>query len=159
MKAGQQALFTMDPDLDFETHLPPFSDALLNSVQALAFLVWGEFDLDLHWRLSNMPDPMVLSTCCGGELVAFKAGYAMTQAKYYSWLGAVHPDHRRRGLASRLTEMQHAWLVGRAYTTVETAADKDNTAMAQVNLRHGFVPHGVRTEPQRVQILYSKSLP
>ena len=154
-----QEILTTVAGMEFEAHLPPFDDRLLGSVRDLAFLVWGEFDLDLQWRLSSMPNPMVLSASSSGHLLAFKCGYALTQTRYYSWLGAVHPDHRRQGLASRLTEMQHAWLAGRAYTAAETAADKDNTAMAALNLRHGFVPHGLRTEPQRIQILYAKQLP
>ena len=46
---------------------------------------------------------------------AYKIGYAMTQTKYYSWLGGVRPDQRRQGLASELMERQHNWAAAQGY--------------------------------------------
>jgi predicted GNAT superfamily acetyltransferase len=106
-----------------------------------------------------MPDVSVFLATSDSRLVGFKAGYAVGERKYYSWLGGVHPDFRRRGIAAELMQRQHRWLAERGYAVVETAVEQENTAMAQANLRHGFSVCGVRTEPQRVQILFSKPLP
>jgi RimJ/RimL family protein N-acetyltransferase len=65
---------------------------------------------------------------------------------------------RRRGIAAQLMVLQHAWLVERGYSVVETATNQENHAMTQVNLRHGFSICGVRSEPNRTQILFSKVL-
>jgi len=145
-------------DIEVTLHSLPFGSALIEELAAIGSLVFGESDLDLAWRLSHMPEASVFCAGSQGRLVGFKAGYAMTERKYYSWLGGVHPDFRRRGIASVLMDRQHRWLVERGYAVVETAANQENHAMAQANLRRGFSVCGVRTEPHRVQILYSKEL-
>ena len=83
-----------------------------------------------------MPDVSALLAIAAGSIVGYKVGYAKSQRKYYSWLGGVDPEFRRRGIASELMQRQHEWIAARGYTVVETAADQNNTAMAQVNLRH-----------------------
>jgi ribosomal protein S18 acetylase RimI-like enzyme len=146
-------------EIEFRLHLPPFDSNLIEDLVVLGSLVFGQSDPRyVTWRLSHMPDVSAFCATSEGQLVGFKAGYAMTERKYYSWLGGVHPDFRRRGIASELMDRQHRWLVQRGYSIVETAANQENHAMAQANLRHGFSICGVRTEPQRIQILYSKSL-
>jgi predicted GNAT superfamily acetyltransferase len=108
--------------------------------------------------MRHMPDLSVFCALDGEEVVGFKAGYAMTQTKYYSWLGGVLPEYCHKGIASALMSQQHDWLASRNYHAIETAVNQDNYAMAQVNLRHGFEVCGVRTEPHRVQILFSRQL-
>ena len=90
--------------------------------------------------------------------MAFKLGYAMTQAKYYSWLGGVHPAARRQGLAALLMEKQHGWVASRGYRMIETSTDEDNVAMSRLNLAHGFEEAGWRQEPGRRQTLFIKAL-
>jgi hypothetical protein len=46
----------------------------------------------------------------------------------------------------------------REYTVVETSANQENVAMAQVNLRHGFAVCGIRVKAARTQAWYSKAL-
>ena len=146
-------------DIEFGLHLPPFASGLIEELVALSLRVFGQLaPRYVTWRLAHMPDVSAFCATSAGQLVGFKAGYAMTELKYYSWLGGVHPDFRRRGIASELMERQHRWLVQRGYAMVETAVNQENLAMAQANLRHGFSVCGVRTDPQRIQILYSKVL-
>ena len=44
-----------------------------------------------------MPEASVFCARAGAALVGFKAGYAVAERKYCSWLGAVHPQWRRQG--------------------------------------------------------------
>jgi predicted GNAT superfamily acetyltransferase len=146
-------------DIEFRLVQPPFDSTAIEELVGLSSDVFGKSDASyVTWRMSHMPDFSVFCATSDGQLVGFKAGYALSERKYYSWLGGVHPDFRRRGIASELMVRQHRWLVQRGYSIVETAANQDNHAMAQANLRHGFSICGVRTEPQRIQILYSKLL-
>jgi ribosomal protein S18 acetylase RimI-like enzyme len=143
----------------FGVELPPFDSGVVERLVALGAAVFGRSDPNyVVWRLTHMPDVSVFCASVDSRLVAFKAGYAVGERKYYSWLGGVHPDLRGQGIASALMDRQHRWLAERGYAVVETAVDQENTAMAQANLRHGFSVCGVRTEPQRVQILFSKAL-
>lgn len=138
---------------------PPLDAAVVANLVDLSAVVFGRSDPQyVHWRVAHMPDVSVVYATTDGRLVGFKAGYAVGERKYYSWLGGVHPEFRRQGIASELMIRQHRWLAERGYTLVETAVDQENQAMAQANLRHGFSVCGVRTEPHRVQILFSKRL-
>lgn len=105
-----------------------------------------------------MPNASAVCAYIGDELIGFKLGYAMTQTKYYSWLGGVHASARRAGVASKLLELQHHWLRESGYITVETSANQENASMAQLNLKNGFHVCGTRIEPHRVQVLFAKVL-
>lgn len=139
--------------------LPPFDDGLPDAVSRICEAVFGSAEPHrIRWRLTHMPDASVLAVRDGEQMVAFKAGYAVSDTKYYSWLGGVLPDYRRRGLASALMERQHAWLRARGYGMVETATNQDNRAMAAANLKHGFLIAGTRRNPDNTQILFLKAL-
>lgn len=44
-----------------------------------------------------------------GQVVAYKVGYAETEARFYSWIGGVLPEHRRACWATRLLHHQEEW--------------------------------------------------
>ena len=105
-----------------------FADRLLD----LSIAVFGDDDrLDGSWRLQNMPDLSSITARDGNQLVGFKLGYAATSKRYYSWLGGVHPEHRRRGIALALMERQHEWIKSRGYQVIETEVAQANHGMAQ----------------------------
>jgi len=146
-------------DINFRLQLPPYSAEFVEELVALNNLIFGDIDPNyVRWRLDNMPHTSTFYAESASELTAYKIGYAMTQTKYYSWLGGVHPDHRREGLASELMKRQHNWAAEQGYQLIETSANKENVAMARLNLSHGFTICGTRAEPDRVQVLYLKIL-
>ena len=146
-------------DINFCLQLPPYSAEFVQELVALNNLIFGDIDPNyVRWRLDNMPHTSTFYAESASELTAYKIGYAMTQTKYYSWLGGVHPDHRREGLASELMKRQHNWAAEQGYQLIETSANKENVAMARLNLSHGFTICGTRAEPDRIQVLYLKIL-
>lgn len=74
----------------------------------------------------------------GGRLIGFKLGYRRGATLFYSWLGGVHPDARRQGVAQRLMTAQHAWARSRGYAQIETRTRAENRAMIIANLKGGF---------------------
>ena len=92
----------------------------------------------LGWRLENMPDVTVFIMFDEDRLIGYKAGYATAYDRYYSWLGAVHPDFQRQGVARRLMQAQHDWLTASRFTLLETQVTKSNDAMLDLNLSSGF---------------------
>ena len=105
-----------------------------------------------------MPNASAIIARSQTRLVGFKLGYAMTESKYYSWLGGVHVGSRRNGIARQLMRLQHEWAQERGYALLETSTDQGNVAMSLVNLQEGFAVCGTRCEPRRLQILYLKQL-
>ena len=66
-----------------------------------------------------MPDATLWQAKTSEQLVGFKAGYAQTRNRYYSWLGAVAPEYRRQGIASQLMASQHEWSIKNGYESIE----------------------------------------
>lgn len=144
--------------MQYLTSLTPLPALLVQEISELSELVFSPPTIDHHWRLQRMPEVSVFYARSDRRLIAFKAGYAVAQRKYYSWLGAVHPDYRHRGIARQLTGMQHAWLVEHGYGAVETSSRADNSIMAHLNLTTGFIMQGTKLEPHGLQVLWSKRL-
>lgn len=143
--------------IEFTLELPPFSPSLIAELGSLSEAVFLSPVTDIQWRLEKMPCASVFCARSGSQLIGFKAGYAMSQTKYYSWLGGAHPEFRLKGVASKLMERQHEWLQACGYKLLETATDQDNLPMYKLNQKHGLVVCGLRNEPHRVQVLFSKS--
>ena len=139
--------------------LRPLSSQQIYEIATLSTLVFAPPAIDYEWRLTQMPDTSAFVALDAERLIGFKAGYAIAERKYYSWLGAVHPDFRNRGIATQLAHAQHAWLVQRRYTAVETATLADNLAMAKLNLNMGFLVVGSKLESHGLKVLWAKCLP
>jgi len=106
-----------------------------------------------------MPDFTLFEAREQHRLIGCKMGYAHTQTRYYSWLGGVRVDFRRRGIATELMHRQHLWLQENGYQTVETGARQDNHEMAKLNLASGFAVVGIRYKGQVPDVIYEKRLP
>jgi ribosomal protein S18 acetylase RimI-like enzyme len=144
--------------IEYTIELPPFSADFFRELSGLCGTVFKDPVNDLRWRLENMPCPTVVCARASGRFVGFKAGYAMSPSRYYSWLGGVQPDSQRQGIASHLMELQHELVRRRGFEFIETATYEGNVAMSRANLKHGFAICGLRSKPNRVQVLFSKCL-
>jgi len=138
--------------------LPPFADSQFDELAHLSALLFPGPAIAHRWRLSRMPDASVFIAHDGERLIGFKAGYAVTEHRYYSWLGGVHPDCRQQGIATQLAHAQHRWAAERGYTVVETASRAENHAMARLNMDLGFSVEGSKSEPQGLKVLWAKGL-
>ena len=137
---------------------PPFTDVQFEQLARLSAQVFPGPAIEHRWRLSRMPDASVFVAQDAEQLIGFKAGYALTEQRYYSWLGGVHSGWHRQGIASRLAKAQHQWLAEQGYTTVETATRAENAAMARLNLALGFLVEGSKNEAQGMKVLWAKRL-
>lgn len=103
--------------------------------------------LEQHDRfLSELMDALsdrehlVVGAFSADALVGYKLGYRTGNRNecFYSWLGGVHPHHRRKGLARAMSRFQHSWAAERGYVYVETHTWGDNAGMLILNLQEGF---------------------
>lgn len=94
----------------------------------------------------------------GERVVGFKLGYAERRARFYSWLGGVHPEFRRMGIARRLMRAQHDWCRAEGFELVETATTNAFRPMLFLNLHSGFDIVGTRVIDGQLSILMSKHL-
>lgn len=74
----------------------------------------------------------------GTKVIGYKIGYELTNEKFYSWLGGVHPDYRHLGVASKLMNMQHCHLRKKGYKVVQTKTLNKWRSMLILNIKSGF---------------------
>ncbi len=92
------------------------------------------------------------------RMVGFKVGYALAPTRYYSWLGGIHPEHRRQGIALGLMGRQHHWARSQGYKSVETTLVHTNAPMLQLNLRAGLEIVGTYLWNERTRVIMAGDL-
>lgn len=141
----------------------PFSPVFLSEFIETAKRVFGhDADSDwfgsLKWRLENMPDATVFTATKEARLAGFKAGYAIAEDRYYSWLGGVDPDFRGRGIAKELMSRQHQWLSESRFRLLETHVEQGNERMIQLNLDGGLSVVGLFLKDGKPYFMMQKKL-
>ena len=121
-------------------------DARSQPLAPLCARVFPSFEPPYLDRLTHVDEPLLCRALVGDELIGFKLGYRRGPTLFYSWLGGVDPDFRRRGIADALSLLQHDTLATRGYRFVETRTRAANAAMLIVNLRAGFMITGYETD-------------
>jgi len=137
----------------------PLKEPLLIEVTGLMQKIFGSYgEQEGSWRFVHMPDATLCQARLNAQLIGFKAGYAHTRSRYYSWLGAVLPEYRRQGIAAQLMASQHSWLRKNGYMSIETSAREKNEAMRRLNKSSGFREVGKRQKGDETDIIYEKHL-
>lgn len=119
----------------FSTLTPELNDELIKLCQE-ALIDFNEEAFLAKFK--NQKNMTVFCFYYEQELVGFKAGYELDEAKYYSWLGAVLKPYRKLGVAKALMQEQHAWAKSQNYSLMQTKSDNRHKMMMQLNLKEGF---------------------
>ena len=72
------------------------------------------------------------------QVAGFKFGYEQEDGAFYSWLGGVHPNFQRRGIAKALMDHQHNLVKELGYKLIRTYSRNEKMAMLLLNLQSGF---------------------
>lgn len=76
---------------------------------------------ELKKRLNGKPH-LILVASEGEDIVGFKIGYARSKTEFYSWLGAVNPNHRGKGVAKGLLLAQEQWAKSQGYERISVSS-------------------------------------
>ena len=133
----------------FHLKTTPFDPSFYKDYVALSEAAFGhpvseKWVHAVKWRLETMPDLTVCLATLDKQLIGYKVGYATAYNRYYSWMGAVHPDFRRQGIARKLMEMQHQWIDRSRFELLETQVAKNNIAMIKLNGEAGLKTSGMK---------------
>ncbi|MEM9886642.1 MAG: GNAT family N-acetyltransferase [Bacteroidota bacterium] len=97
---------------------------------------------------------LILVAYEGKTLLGFKVGYEREKGSFYSWMGAVLPKHRRKGVAQALADYQEAWAIQQGYDTITFKTRNRLKAMLSFALNNGFyifkVEERARIEEYRI---------
>ncbi|MYL46398.1 GNAT family N-acetyltransferase [Virgibacillus halodenitrificans] len=72
------------------------------------------------------------------EIIGYKIGYELEPNVFYSWLGGVDESHRNKGVASKLMDQQHLYLIEKGYEIVQTKTKNKWRGMLVLNIKSGF---------------------
>lgn len=93
------------------------------------------------------------------KVLGYKIGYPLDKTRFYSWMGAVDPVARNRGIATKLMGAQHEWAKDQGFQSIETKTMNRWRQMLLLNIRQGFdVKAVVVDENGREKILLQKQL-
>ena len=98
-------------------------------------------------KLAGKPH-LILVACEGLFPVGFKVGYQReSDGSFYSWMGGVLPDFRRRHAAGQLAEAQEKWAAEHGYRRVTCKTRNRHKAMLLFALKNGFRITAVEPQP------------
>lgn len=113
----------------------------------------------LAQRLKNRKS-LLLVACENDKPVAYKLGYEISSSEFYSWLGGVHPDYRKRGIATTLREVQESWAIENGYTNISVKSMNQFPAMLKLLIASGYQVTGYEDNgtAESSKIKFSKKL-
>lgn len=111
-------------------------------------------------RLKDVPH-LILIAEYDGEPAGFKVGYERYHHDtFYSWMGGVLPNFRRKGIATMLADEQEKWAKNRGYTKIMFKTRNRLTNMIHFGLNREFlIVDLIKTgKPEEYRIVMEKSL-
>ena len=95
-----------------------------------------------------------------GKAVGFKCGYQKSCSVFYSWMGGVIPEYRRKGTAAELLKEMENWSRFKKFSKLKFKTMNEHKAMLLFSIKHGFDIIDVEksNKDPRLRIWLSKEL-
>ncbi len=91
------------------------------------------------------------------EPIGFKIGYEYNDSTFYSWVGGIIPNYRRKSIASSLAKQQEHWAKNNGFNKLRTKSMNRFKPMLIFNLKNGFDIIQVYTnEKGQTKIIFEK---
>jgi len=92
---------------------------------------------DLQQRIGDNPSHGLIAEI-DGQAAGFKLGYQTTPGEFYSWLGAVLPAFRRKGVAQAMLAEQECWARSQGYQQLWVKTRNQFRAMLIMLISHEY---------------------
>ncbi|MBT8273879.1 MAG: GNAT family N-acetyltransferase [Bacteroidia bacterium] len=138
-----------------------FPDANLFEKLSLLYQdIFDDADLQIFEdRLKTKKDVLIIMAFAGEDLIGFKIGYLYKSTIFYSWVGGIHKDYRRIGIASELARLQETHVKNKGYHKLRTKSMNRFKPMMALNLKNGFDILDVYTnESGQTKIIFEKDI-
>jgi len=100
-------------------------------------------------RLRGRTNTLMLVAEVDKHPVGFSCGIELKPNTWFNWLVGVLPDFRRAGIASQLTEAEHAWAADHGYSFVRMECHNLHRPVLHMAITAGFNVVGVRWDSDR----------
>ncbi len=110
-------------------------------------------------RIGEAKNLHIILALEAGKIVGFKIGYEKEPRVFYSWVGGVDKNFRRRGIAAELMKRQHLWCRRKDFEIIRTHTKNEFKAMLILNIRHNFdIVNVYRDKLDELKIVLEKDL-
>lgn len=89
-------------------------------------------------RILQKEDGLMVLCFQQEKLIGFKIGYQYNKVTFYSWVGGVLPEYRKKGVARRLAKLQELKVKEKGYQKLRTKSMNRFKPMMILNLKNGF---------------------
>lgn len=102
---------------------------------------------------------LLLIAYSGGTMVGFKFGYQVPESRtFFSWLGGVHSNFRRQGIAQRLLETQEAHAIQHQFNKIYFTTYDRFPGMIALGQKNGYRLENSAQDGDETKYWYSKIL-
>ncbi len=135
-------------------------DTILKELLHLYETIFDDAKLDFFIdRITSKTDVIIVLTYFENSPVGFKIGYRYNETTFYSWVGGVLPDFRRKGIAQKLAKKQEELIKEKGYKKLRTKSMNRFKPMLILNIKNGFDIVQVYTNTSGQQkIVFEKDL-
>lgn len=118
------------------------------------------YDINEYYKRLEHVNHKILIAEENDRIVGFKVGYQIADNTFYSWMGGVIPEYRRKGIAKKLAVYQEEWAKNQGYDFIEMKTRNIHKRMLIFALSNDFVISGVepKTDPRQHRIYLKKKL-
>lgn len=135
-------------------------EAILEVLVNAYIIVFENVNADLFIkRIQIKEDVISIIAYKGEEILGFKIGYKYDETTFYSWVGGVLPNYRRKGIAKKLAEIQEKRVREKGYVKIRTKSMNCYKPMILMNVKNGFDIVEVYTnEKEQRKIIFEKEI-
>ena len=97
------------------------------------------YEISEYSKRLNSTVHLILTAYDDHNPIAFKIGYHRhSDGSFYSWMGGVLPNYRRKGIANNLADHQETWAKKKGYNSIKLQTRSKHNAMLALAINRGF---------------------
>ena len=121
----------------FHIHEDKLDDAFMVSTNIPEFD--DPYEISEYSKRLNSTVHLILTAYDDHNPIAFKIGYQRhPDGSFYSWMGGVLPNYRRKGIANNLADHQEIWAKKNGYNSIRMQTREKHKAMLALAINRGF---------------------
>ena len=121
----------------FHIHEDKLDDAFMVSRNIPEFD--DSYEISEYSKRLNSTVHLILTVYDDHNPIAFKIGYhRYSDGSFYSWMGGVLPNYRRKGIANNLADHQETWAKKKGYNSIKLQTRSKHNAMLALAINRGF---------------------